>query len=105
MPKTTVPTIHALLLAGSLAGNAAANAGSIPDGGKDKAGHMIELVVTACRAVECRDVSLLYSAYEMSLMTCMIVGQRQAAAWTAQNPGWSVQRWNCRLHDRRNMAI
>ena len=59
--------------------------------------QLIELLVIACREHNCREVSLLYDAYEMSLMTCMIVGQQEAARWQSSNPPWLVKRWSCRF--------
>ncbi len=59
--------------------------------------EMIELRVIACRAENCREVSLLYDAFEMSLMTCMIAGQQEAARWQSSNPAWEIRRWSCRF--------
>lgn len=57
--------------------------------------QMIELLVVACRQDNCREVSLLYDPYELSLMTCIIVGQQEAARWQSSNPGWKIRRWSC----------
>ena len=59
---------------------------------------MIELLIAACLAqVECRDHSLLYSAHDVSLMTCMVAGQAEVARWTTRHPLWTVERWECRF--------
>jgi hypothetical protein len=56
----------------------------------------IELRIDACRAEEtCRRFSLLFDPYHVSLMTCMIAGQREIAAWQAGHPSWRVTRWSC----------
>jgi hypothetical protein len=59
--------------------------------------RMIELLVIACRRDNCREVSLLYDAYQVSLMTCMVMGQHEAARWQASNPAWTIRRWSCRV--------
>jgi hypothetical protein len=65
---------------------------------------MIELSLTACRDDRaCRNFSMLYDAYQVSLMTCMIAGQREVAAWSLAHPGWNVARWSCQFHDTRKM--
>lgn len=74
---------------------------------------MIELLISACAlsaqfskpAPECRDFSLLYDEREVSIMTCMMHGQSQIAEWHNSHPGWKVERWNCRMHDRRQSKI
>jgi hypothetical protein len=59
---------------------------------------MIELNIVACRdPAYCREFALLYDPWHVSVMTCMIGGQREIASWKARNPGWSVVRWTCRL--------
>jgi hypothetical protein len=70
---------------------------------------MIELLISACAltaqlsrpAPECRDFSFLFDGREVSLMTCMMNGQTEIAKWSAAHPGWGIQRWTCRPHDRR----
>ena len=45
---------------------------------------MIELLIAAClssASAECRDFSLLYDPYEMSLISCTLHGQQQIAQW------------------------
>ncbi|WP_424928728.1 hypothetical protein [Amaricoccus tamworthensis] len=58
---------------------------------------MIELVLTACQKEQCQEFSLFYDPYRISLMTCMIVGQQEAARWKASHPKWEIKRWSCRL--------
>jgi hypothetical protein len=58
---------------------------------------MIELFLEACRQDKCREVSLLYDPGEISLMTCLVFGQVEAAKWIASRPGWVVTRWSCRF--------
>ena len=66
---------------------------------------LIELAIFAClRDVNCRSFSLLYDAYHVSLLTCMIAGQREIAAWSARHPHYVVRRWSCgfpQLADQR----
>lgn len=66
---------------------------------------LIELSILACkRDVNCRNFSLLYDAYHVSLLTCMIAGQREIAAWSARHPLYVVRRWSCgfpQLADQR----
>jgi hypothetical protein len=67
---------------------------------------MIELVIAACLATgDCRDFSLLYDPYEVSLMTCMIAGQPEVARWQAAKPDWQVRRWHCGLQETRSAGI
>jgi hypothetical protein len=59
---------------------------------------MIELLIAAClssAATECRDFSLLYDPYEMSLIACTLHGQQHIAQWHQTHPGWTVSRWTC----------
>lgn len=60
---------------------------------------MLALMLTfvACVAPgqpnRCQQVEL---AFEGTLTECMLLGQHQAAAWTASHPGWVVTRgWRC----------
>ena len=63
---------------------------------------MIELLIAVCIASgDCREVSLLYDRREVSLMTCMIAGQREVARWQADHPGWRVERWQCAIADEK----
>ena len=57
---------------------------------------MIQLLIHACRANECRTFALLFDPHEMSLMNCMFAAQQEAARWASMNPGWSVNRLRCR---------
>lgn len=66
----------------------------------------IELTILACLAGgaedgACRDFSLLYDPYEVSLMTCMLASQPEVARWSEANPGWQVRRWSCGISDPR----
>lgn len=60
----------------------------------------VELRIDACNSESiCRLASLLFDPYHVSLMTCMIAGQREVAAWSLQNPTWTVKRWSCGFAD------
>ena len=63
---------------------------------------VIELSLRACRDA-CQDFSLLYDAYQISLLTCMIAGQREVAAWAESHPGWRVERWSCQFLNQDGM--
>ena len=59
---------------------------------------MIELVIAAClssASAECRDFSMLYDPYDLSLMACALHGQQQIAQWHETHPEWTVARWSC----------
>jgi hypothetical protein len=57
---------------------------------------MIELVIIACLMTgSCKEVSLTYDAHEVSLMTCTLFGQMEAARWQQQHAEWQVRRWRC----------
>jgi hypothetical protein len=57
---------------------------------------MIELLIAAClNTAQCKDFSLQYSAYEMSMMNCTIHGQSYIAEWKTTHPDWTVERWTC----------
>jgi hypothetical protein len=58
--------------------------------------RMIELLIIACNEAECRRFALLYDPFEMSLMNCILLAQREAARWAAANPGWTVGKMSCR---------
>lgn len=68
---------------------------------------MIELVIAACLVTggECRDFKLLYDAYDVSLMTCMVAGQPEIARWQESHTGWQVARWRCGIADAFAEAI
>jgi len=68
---------------------------------------MIELLIAASLlgSQECREVSLLYDPYEVSLMTCMIAGQPEVARWQAAHSGWRVTRWSCGVQDTRSSRL
>jgi hypothetical protein len=57
---------------------------------------MIELVIIACLMTgSCKEVSLTYDAQEVSLLTCTLFGQMEAARWQQQHADWQVRRWRC----------
>ncbi|HEX2525120.1 MAG TPA: hypothetical protein VHL31_02320 [Geminicoccus sp.] len=57
---------------------------------------MIELVITACLLIgNCKEVTFTYDAHEVSLMTCTLFGQAEAARWQQQHADWQVRRWRC----------
>ncbi len=67
---------------------------------------MIELVIAACLGTtDCRDFRLLYSVYDVSLMTCVVAGQPEVARWSVEHPGWRVNRWSCGLTDDRSAEL
>lgn len=67
---------------------------------------MIELVIAACLTTgECRDFKLLYDAYDVSLMTCMVAGQPEVARWQVAHSDWRVTRWSCGLQDTRSSSL
>ncbi|TGN34709.1 hypothetical protein E4L95_23585 [Paracoccus liaowanqingii] len=74
---------------------------------------MIELLISACTLSaqlasppqQCRDFSLLFDAREVSMLTCMTLGQPQVARWKEAHPQWNVRRWQCRTQDRRESRI
>lgn len=57
---------------------------------------MIELIIVACLTTgSCKEVSLTYDAQEVSLLTCTLYGQMEAARWQQQHTDWQVRRWRC----------
>jgi hypothetical protein len=68
---------------------------------------MIELLISVCLSAgaDCRDVSLLYDAHDVSLMSCMVMGQGEAARWQQQHPEWHITRWSCAHADERGKSI
>ncbi len=59
---------------------------------------MIELLIAAClssASTECRDFSLLYDPYEMSLIACSLHGQQHIARDKRTHPEWTVATWTC----------
>ncbi len=104
MSRIAVFAICAMLITCGPASAAASDIHPRHTGDQVASSYLIELILTTCREIECRDVSMLYSPYEMSLMTCMVVGQRVAVGWVAQHPGWSVRRWICQFHGKRDVS-
>ncbi|MEQ8255734.1 MAG: hypothetical protein RLO38_02050 [Roseovarius confluentis] len=59
---------------------------------------MIELVFVTClllQPAECRERELIF--YDVTLMSCTMGAQPVLARWSAENPGWQVNRWTCRM--------
>lgn len=59
---------------------------------------MIELVFLACLSSQpeiCEEKALQFT--DLSLMTCLMGAQPQLALWQGDHPGWTVQRWTCRV--------
>lgn len=60
----------------------------------------IELVFMACLVSapqQCEEKTLLFDAYNNSLMTCMVFGQAELARWQSEHPAWIVDRHKCRF--------
>jgi hypothetical protein len=59
--------------------------------------EMIELLISVCliEGSDCRDVSMLYDAQDVSLMTCMVSGQAEAARWQMEHPAYRIERYRC----------
>lgn len=58
---------------------------------------MIELAITIClfaNTHKCRDEALTFS--NVSVLTCLVGGQAQIAAYMERRPRWFVARWTCR---------
>lgn len=53
---------------------------------------MIEPLISLCLigGEDCRDVSVLYDAQEVSLLTCMVMGQTEAARWQVEPPNYRI---------------
>lgn len=60
---------------------------------------MIELLISAClmSGSDCREVSFLYDAQDVSLMTCLAMGQAEAARWQIEHPGYRIERYRCNV--------
>jgi hypothetical protein len=58
---------------------------------------MIELLISACLMTgsDCREVSFLYDAQDVSLMACMVMGQVEAARWQVAHPDYRIERFRC----------
>lgn len=62
---------------------------------------MIELVLSIClldNASKCREEHLTFS--DLSLLTCVVGGQAQIAAFMERHPRWYVKRWACQQAGR-----
>lgn len=68
---------------------------------------MIELLISACLTTGsvCKEISLIFDAREVSLMTCMMNAQTVIAPWQQDNPRWQVKRWLCRNADRQEVSL
>jgi hypothetical protein len=58
---------------------------------------MVELIVSIClldTANKCHEESLTFA--DVGLLTCMVGGQAQIAAYMERRPRWYVSRWSCR---------
>ena len=59
---------------------------------------VLELIITICSIVSgasCRDIHMIYSMEDVSLMQCMMGAQPEIAKWAERNPNWSIMRWRC----------
>ena len=65
---------------------------------------MIELAFIACLSTSpatCRTEALLFA--DLPLMTCLVRGQAQLAAWASHHPEREVKRCVCELDTRKNL--
>jgi hypothetical protein len=59
---------------------------------------MIELLIISCLAAgECNENRITFDHRDVSLMTCMKMGQIEVARWQLAHPAWEVKRWSCRM--------
>jgi hypothetical protein len=67
-------------------------------GGKEK-DRMIELLISACLVggQDCRDISMLYDARDVSLIACITTGQTEVARWQVNHPNYRIARYSCRV--------
>jgi hypothetical protein len=59
---------------------------------------MIEIVISACLMADlsrCKDVSLTYTAENLTPMQCMSMSMAEIAKWNAAHPNWFAKRWTC----------
>jgi hypothetical protein len=59
---------------------------------------MTELVFVACLAAtpgHCEEQSLSY--IDVPPIVCAMRAPPQLARWAMEHPGWSVERWSCRI--------
>ena len=60
---------------------------------------MVQLVILLCslsQPVICREQRPVYDP-PLSLMACMVGGQRAAAEFLANHPSWELQGWRCEV--------
>ena len=58
---------------------------------------MLQLVLIVCLMAKpdrCEEVYLAMQA-PGSMMQCMVDGQKQAAEWLEEHPGYVLKRWRC----------
>lgn len=59
---------------------------------------MLELLVSVCLISDpsrCKDVSLVYSAENLTPMQCLLGAQPEIAKWVEAHPQWAPRRWTC----------
>lgn len=59
---------------------------------------MVELLFIACLSKDlssCEQRSLVYVS--MPPRVCLTRGEAELAKWSEDNPGYSIQRWSCRM--------
>jgi hypothetical protein len=64
---------------------------------------MIEIVISACLMADlnrCKEVSLTYTAENLTPMQCMSMSMTEIAKWTEEHPNWVAKRWTCRTAGR-----
>ena len=59
---------------------------------------MLALVFVVCLQGDpdvCRERNLLFTADQLTPMTCMMQAQHRLAEWSNNNPRWQIGRWRC----------
>ena len=60
---------------------------------------MIELILSVCLLSDpnrCKEVSLVYSAEDLSAMQCLVMSMPEIAKWAEGHPRYFAKRWSCR---------
>ncbi len=60
---------------------------------------MIELIVSVCLMDDpsrCKEISLTYSAENLTPMQCLMMSPPEIAKWSEGHPKWFAKRWTCR---------
>lgn len=60
---------------------------------------MLELVITVCLLADpgqCKDVTLVYTAENLTPMQCTMRAAPEIAKWAEAHPGYFAKRWTCR---------